>query len=192
MNLTAPAIIGIVGLLLMSIPGIRCILRKIRRKLKSQRNQQSNGGTVLPLSDHTSVYVRAASSMPIDTLGISHQIMQREALGDPTIPGFQGFVAVSMGAAVFWPPIDRPPRRGDRSMNEGMIFTTVLDEYAGWRLVGMLFKFRMVLARGETEARQLYGASPRLPLNMHETRSGVLKKKTAVQDPGTKETATYG
>ncbi|KAI0436025.1 hypothetical protein F4803DRAFT_557415 [Xylaria telfairii] len=96
MALTAPAIIGIVALLLMCIPGVKWLL-KTYRKIRSRQNKSSNRNTVLPLSDRSS---------PI--FGPS---------GGPTIPGSQGFVALSISAAVFWPPVDLPSRRSGRPLS---------------------------------------------------------------------------
>ncbi|KAI0871326.1 hypothetical protein GGS24DRAFT_471772 [Hypoxylon argillaceum] len=54
MGLTIPEIIGIISLLLTSIPGILYISRKVRRKLYSQQEQRSNSSTILPLSGYSS------------------------------------------------------------------------------------------------------------------------------------------
>ncbi|KAI0414647.1 hypothetical protein F5X98DRAFT_377545 [Xylaria grammica] len=127
MTLAAPAIIGIVGLFLTSIPGIRYIWRKIRHKLRSRGKKQSTSGTILPMSDHSSpnfhragvrsLSAHAATAVPLDTLTINHQMMLGEEQGDHTITGRQGFVAVSMSAAVVWSAVDYGSQRGDIPMS---------------------------------------------------------------------------
>ncbi|KAJ3577321.1 hypothetical protein NPX13_g3246 [Xylaria arbuscula] len=119
MTLTAPAIIGLVSLLLMSIPGIKYIFRKLRRMFRSRRNQTSSNDTALPLSGPPSLrlgefggggrglglYFQAIPSAPIEMLGINSVMMHSRASDEPMILGLSGNVAVSMSAAVFWPAV---------------------------------------------------------------------------------------
>ncbi|KAI3334580.1 hypothetical protein F4824DRAFT_467460 [Ustulina deusta] len=127
MTLPAAAIIGIVGLLLTSIPGVRYILRVIRRRLHSRRKRPFNSDTVLPLSDDSlpnfgqpgggRLYIQAASTTPIDTFVMNRQTMRGELSDDPIVPGLPGFVAISMSAAMFWPAVDSRPCPSGRSIS---------------------------------------------------------------------------
>ncbi|KAI0460636.1 hypothetical protein F5B21DRAFT_452577 [Xylaria acuta] len=121
MSLTDPAIVAIVALFVMCIPGVRWLSRTIRRKLRSRR-KPSNRNTVLPLSDRSSplsgpldsacMEPCVASTTPI----LTRQVTRAWAPPSPIITGSQGFVAVSMSAAVIWPAVDPPPRRSGRPL----------------------------------------------------------------------------
>ncbi|KAI0184727.1 hypothetical protein EV127DRAFT_225722 [Xylaria flabelliformis] len=123
MTLADPAIVAIVALLVMCIPGVRWLLRTIRRKLRPQR-KPSNKNTVLPLSGR--------SSPPFDPLngscvypcvglhapgGMTRQAAYVWAPPSPIVFSSQCFVAVSMSAAVIWPAVDLPPRRSGRHLS---------------------------------------------------------------------------
>ncbi|KAI1427603.1 hypothetical protein F5Y12DRAFT_791874 [Xylaria sp. FL1777] len=126
MSLTAPAIIGIVGLLLMSIPGIRYILRIIRRAIHFRRKQHSSSNTVLPVFDEPSpsldlpggarLSAQATSTIPIDMHSMNSQMVNRELSNNSIIIGLQLFVSVSTSTPVFWKAVDPQPHSSGRSI----------------------------------------------------------------------------
>ncbi|KAJ8125040.1 hypothetical protein O1611_g8601 [Lasiodiplodia mahajangana] len=128
MVLADSAIVGIVALLVMSIPGVKWFLKLIRRKLRSRRKRQpSSRNTVLPLSNRSprpfgpldAAYIDpcVASHAPI---GMMHQTASLWEPPSPIIPGCQGVVTISMNAAVIWPAVElQPCRTGGPSSHAG-------------------------------------------------------------------------
>ncbi|KAJ2986466.1 hypothetical protein NUW58_g5017 [Xylaria curta] len=127
MTLADSAIIGIIALLVMCIPGVRYLSRIIRRKLRSRQKQASNNYTVLPLSDYlrplsdplggASMYPSPTPPTLIGTFGMTRQATNVGASENPFVPNFTSFVAVSMSATMVWPAVDLPPRGSGRSIS---------------------------------------------------------------------------
>ncbi|KAI0862295.1 hypothetical protein F4860DRAFT_472876 [Xylaria cubensis] len=123
MTLADPAIVAIVALLVMCIPGVRWLLRTIRRKLRPRR-KPSNGNTVLPLSGRSSPQFGPLDGACINPCVGLHALggttCQAEYVWVPPNPiifRVQCFVAVSMSAAAIWPAVDLPPRRSGRHLS---------------------------------------------------------------------------
>lgn len=105
------SIVGIVALLVMSIPGVWYLARMIRQKFHSRRKKSSDRNTVLPLSDYAlpnlgqpgsdSMYIRTSSATAIGGFGIAHQVMHGEAPQSPIAPNLmQGFVSAKVNSLV--------------------------------------------------------------------------------------------
>ncbi|KAI8948807.1 hypothetical protein F4801DRAFT_555826, partial [Xylaria longipes] len=118
MTLADPAIIGIVALLVMCIPGVRWFSRIVRRKLRSRRNQPSNRNTVLPLSDRSSPLFGPPDSTCIDPyVVLPTPIGTTRQATHVWMPSCPIIVAASMSVAVIWPAVDLPPRRSGRPLS---------------------------------------------------------------------------
>lgn len=104
MTLDDSAVVGIIALFVMSIPGVRYLARIIRRKFHSRREKSSDRDTVLPLSNYSSpglrhpgsgsMYIRTSSVTAMDGFGMAQQIIPGEAQLSPIAPNLmQGFVS---------------------------------------------------------------------------------------------------
>ncbi|KAI0550069.1 hypothetical protein F4679DRAFT_218667 [Xylaria curta] len=120
MKLADPAIVAIVALLVMCIPGIRWLSRNIRRKLRSQR-KSLNMNTVLPLSGRSFDPLDGACMDPCVGLHAPGGMIRQAAYAwvppSPIVSSSQGFVAISLSAAVIWPAVDLPSRRSGRQIS---------------------------------------------------------------------------
>jgi hypothetical protein len=103
MTLADSAIVGLVALLVMCVPGLQYLSRIIRRRLHSRRYQVADTNTLLPLSEpffptigrpgDGSVYPQATPVTPITAFGLSPHIMPVDASGNPNFTSMQGFVS---------------------------------------------------------------------------------------------------
>ncbi|KAI3325597.1 hypothetical protein HD806DRAFT_452353 [Xylariaceae sp. AK1471] len=125
MALADAAIVGIVALLVMCIPGVQYLSRLIRRRLRPRRTQVSESNTLLPLSERFSptfrlpnIYPQAASVTPIDGFGTTSHVMHVETSENSGIHNLQGFVAISMSAAMIWPAVEIRPTPHTRHQHE--------------------------------------------------------------------------
>lgn len=85
MTLADSAIVGIVALLVMCIPGVQYLSRVIRRRLHSRRYQTPENNTLLPLSER---FIDACSPPP--------RGIPEEAPGNLYFTSLQGFVCNSL------------------------------------------------------------------------------------------------
>ncbi|KAI0106197.1 hypothetical protein GGR51DRAFT_560001 [Nemania sp. FL0031] len=90
----AEVIIGIVALLVMSVPGVKWCLKIIRTK-------SGNTTSILPLSNSPldAAYMSPCIVSPAP-VGMAHQAW---APPRPITSGCQGVVAITISAAVIWP-----------------------------------------------------------------------------------------
>ncbi|KAI1111802.1 hypothetical protein F5Y14DRAFT_424102 [Nemania sp. NC0429] len=120
MTLADSAIVGIVALLVMSIPGVRYLARMIQRIFNCRQKKSSNRDTVLPLHGYVSPnleqpedsgpYMQALSATATNRFGIAQQTIRGDTLQSPIAPTPQGIVAVLTSTVMVWPAINLPAR----------------------------------------------------------------------------------